>query len=137
MKKTLFFMTMSLLIASYSFAAPGASDLHIYKGNNIPYYRAQLFQSNTITANGPDIPIDLTGSTVTAYMVDSATLKTKIKGATCTVIDAVNGRVEYQWNVNDTNENGTYWIVFKVTNGLQILTLPSAFKARVIIDSLN
>lgn len=60
----------------------------------------------TITKEGT--AVDLTGATVKFYMKNSSTGAVKINGATCSILDTVNGVCQYNWTTNDTDTAGSY-----------------------------
>jgi BppU N-terminal domain len=62
------------------------------------------------------VPINLTGSTVTFYMQDMSGNEV-IDGGACSLIDAPNGQVRYQWLDGDSDISGLYAAEFLVTFG--------------------
>jgi len=68
--------------------------------------------------------IDLTGATVKFYMAKPD--GTVVINATATIVDAVNGKVRYEWQQGDLSEEGRYHAEFEITfpNG-DVLTAPS------------
>lgn len=60
-----------------------------------------------------DLNADLNGATVVAKLRRVHTTTTMSK--TCTITDATNGIVEYQWVAGDTDVPGSYIVEFLVT----------------------
>ncbi|MFQ5524258.1 MAG: BppU family phage baseplate upper protein [Acidimicrobiia bacterium] len=58
--------------------------------------------------------VDLTGATVVFYMQDEDGV-TVVNGASATITDAANGKVEYQWQAADTDTAGIFKGEFVVT----------------------
>lgn len=80
--------------------------------------------------------IDLSGATVKFIMASqSGTVKVN---TTATVVDAVAGKVKYQWQTGDTDTAGTYYAEFEVTfPGGKKLTVPNQnHLVVVVVDDL-
>ncbi len=57
---------------------------------------------------------------------------------TCTVTDAVDGRVTYLWQAGDTDTSGTYNIEFEIEWGTEIQTVPNdSYITIKIVDDLG
>ena len=61
--------------------------------------------------------VNLSGTTVVFNMRDTATETLKINNQTATVVDALNGVVEYRWATGDTDTVDSYEAEFEVTYG--------------------
>jgi len=82
------------------------------KGDQADPYTAQLKD-----ANGP---VDITGNKrVQFYMKNRKTGNKKIEGKTVNVLNASEGRVEYEWDSEDVDTAGVFEaeIVVEFTNG--------------------
>lgn len=61
----------------------------------------------------------------------------KVQGA-CTIVDAVNGVVEYAWQLGDTDTSGTYLAEWERTRGSAKMTFPTeGFDNVIISDDLD
>lgn len=100
------------------------NDFYIKTNDLLPYYRATFYDSAG--------RLDLTGCAVKATMVDDDRVK-KVDGVVATVTDATKGEVEYRWVAGDTDTAGDYYIEFEVTSGGKPFTMPSSFRAKVVI----
>lgn len=78
------------------------------QGDTAPSIRYTIQDEN-------DVAIDLTGATVAFYMQEVSSGVEKIDGAAATIVDAVNGIVEYQWAAGDSAEANLYLAEFVVT----------------------
>lgn len=110
--------------------ASAVTDHNMNVSDTWPYYSAQAVNS-TGTA------IDLTGATVTAYMIRvvPATTTPKINWSTCQITSPADGFFEYRWTASDTNTAGQYYIYFRVTDGTTVFTIPQRERAKVIISA--
>ena len=69
-------------------------------------------------------PVDLSGCAVRFLMRDLAGVA--VVAATCTIVNAVGGIVEYDWIIGGGNATaGTYQAEFEVTLGAVVNTYPS------------
>jgi hypothetical protein len=84
------------------------------------------------------VAINLTGSTVTFYMQDLSGNE-KITAGACSLIDAPNGLVRYQWQNADTTESGMFVAEFLVTfaGGTKRTTPDPGWLTIVISSSLR
>jgi len=81
--------------------------------------------------------LDLTGANATFVMKEHGSTTTKVNSS-ATIVDAVNGKIEYRWNSGDTDEAGVFRGVFKVTlsNG-KVASFPvNGYFEIVILDQL-
>lgn len=70
--------------------------------------------------------IDLTGATVTFGMRYRRSREDKILNAPASILDAPNGRVQYQWLATDTDQPGYFDAHFRVTYpGGQVESFPN------------
>lgn len=71
-------------------------------------------------------PINLTGATVTVTTILDGDDDPTVDGETCTITDAVNGVIRYEWQAGETDVSGMYRIEFLITffDGAT-LTVPS------------
>lgn len=72
----------------------------IKRGDRRPTWRVNL------TANG--VPVDLTGALAVRFTMDTAAGGASIVRQPMTVVNAVNGLVEYAWAAGETNNAGNY-----------------------------
>lgn len=106
------------------------ADFYIKRGDRLPTLARQLkWQDET--------PIDLTGCTVTWKMVDKKTRAVKVNAA-ATIVSAAEGRVEYDWQVVDTNAAGHFEGEWQITYpDARRLTVPNMnFVTVHVVDSL-
>ncbi|MGH2384532.1 MAG: BppU family phage baseplate upper protein [Candidatus Limnocylindria bacterium] len=87
-----------------------ATTFTFYQGNTRPFFAVQIRNNRT---NGV---VDLTGATVVFYFRHADGRAAKVSGATATVTDAVNGKVEYRWAAGDLDVPGIYDAEFRVTH---------------------
>lgn len=61
--------------------------------------------------------VDLIGATVEVAIHDNAGNEIKAYSSTgVTVVDAANGQVSYEFQADEVDEAGTYWVYFRVTS---------------------
>lgn len=87
----------------------------IKRNDRRPRYRVNL------TADGA--PVDLTAATSVRFLMKEGTTL-KVDGV-ATVVDALNGGVEYAWAVGDTDTAGEYQVEIEVSWGGETQTFPS------------
>lgn len=107
------------------------ADFYIKRGDRLPTLARQLkWQDET--------PIDLTGCTVRWKMVDKKTRSVKVSAA-ASVVSAVDGRVEYDWQSSDTDVSGHYDGEWQITYpDTKRLTVPNLnFVTVHVVDSLG
>ena len=87
---------------------------------------APALDATLMTSDGT--PIDLSGATVKAVMREKfAPFNPIVDHATAVVVDALAGKVRYNWTVPDTNTVGVYSFGFVVTfSGGTIRSVPSS-----------
>lgn len=78
--------------------------------------RDQLPEIVAILKDATGAVINLSGATVRFIMV-SKDDGSGVIDAPATVVDAVNGKVKYSWEVGDTDTSGTFNSEFEVTFG--------------------
>lgn len=71
-----------------------------------------LFPPLEATLSDENGPIDLSTATSVKLLMKSGS--TNVTGR-CTVVDAANGRVRYDWIRGDTDTIGTYQVEFEIT----------------------
>ena len=100
-------------------------------GNTLTPLKRQLVQKND---SGVYAAVNLTGKTVYFRMEDEDG-NDVIAGtsAACTVTDAANGKVEYDFQSADVDEAGTYYGYFDVYSGGEFDTFPAEAKSLKII----
>jgi hypothetical protein len=113
--------------------APYSPDVSMRVGNTVPYYYAQVVESNGMT------PHNITGDTITMsmYLVTPFYIPyvpPKILNAPCVITSGTTGQFIYQWSSTDTNTAGKYYVTFTVTEGANTYTLPTNDKAYVNIN---
>jgi len=74
-----------------------------------PYFAVQLLKEKDRSV------VDLTSCTVAFYFRHVDANQAKVSGAACNITDAVNGKVEYRWQVGDTAVPGLYNAEFRIT----------------------
>lgn len=77
----------------------------------------------------PGTPIDLRGLTVTFYMRiedPSADTPYKVSAGVCTLVDAENGEVRYDWQSGDLDTVGDYNAEFRVQTASGPRTVPAS-----------
>ena len=79
------------------------------QGNTRPYFAVQILSLIDRT------PVDLTSATVAFYFRHVDSTSAVVSGASCVITDAANGKVQYQWAVNDLATPGTYIAEFRIT----------------------
>ena len=101
------------------------ADYYIKQGDTYPALVAQLQDANSTGVN-------LVGCTVNVHV--------KLQGSVlfnrpCTIIDAANGWVQYNWQTGDTATPGTATMEFQVTfsNGTDITRFPDDRQLEVLI----
>lgn len=104
------------------------STFTIKKGDRLPKLRATLVDGNSAVIN-------LTGGSVQFRMRARAGGALKVNAA-ATVVDAVNGVVEYAWQAIDVDTAGTFDAEFAVTLSGLVQTVPSSGYVLVIIEPL-
>lgn len=97
------------------------ADFNIKRNDTEPPITATLEDSNGA--------IDLTGSIVKFIMKDPNSGVAKVD-AQANITDPVNGLVQYQWQVGDTDTGGFFFAEWEVT-------LPSGRRATFPNDSFN
>jgi hypothetical protein len=95
------------------------ADFYLKKGDRLA--------SLVATLKKPDgTAQDLTGATVFMYMrLRGSTGTPKINGASASIIDAANGRVQYDWEVADVDTVGRYWATFVVNISGKLKSFPT------------
>lgn len=83
------------------------SDFTIKQNDTRPVLDAQLQM-------GDGTPINLTGCTVKFCMISTIAKQPKIN-TQAAIIDAVNGKVRYNWAPSDTDIPGSYKAEFEIT----------------------
>ncbi|MFD1342867.1 hypothetical protein [Litorisediminicola beolgyonensis] len=78
-------------------------------------------------------PMDLTSAVSVELRVVDAQLSPVFSGM-CTVFDAENGWVRYEWQADDTAEAGTFLGKFIVTFADQRMTVPNNGGTRIVVD---
>lgn len=91
------------------------------QGDTLPVLIAQLVGAD-------DVPQDLTLATQVKFsMKNKKTGTVVINEADCTIIDALNGKVRYDWQVGDTASIGQFEGEFEVTfSGGKVATFPNS-----------
>jgi len=80
-----------------------------------------------------DNPVDLSGASVNFRMVEPRGGGNVLDKA-CTITDAANGKVKYDWDAEDTSEYGRYRAEFVVNyNDGEVETFPNSSYHTVII----
>ena len=92
-----------------------------------PSLTAQLFDAEGNVIN-------LTGATATFRMRRRFSLVDKIAAGPVTIVDALLGRVRYDWQPGDTDEAGVYDSWVKVTQAGALTSFPSDRSHEVKID---
>lgn len=119
---------LPLLLFALLLAAPVLAEVDPFPmktGDRLPFYPVKFRTSTGV--------VDLSGSTVTATMVDS-TGNTVFADAVVYVTATTRGEAEYRWATGDTAAAGTYYIEFRVVDPTgRPYTLPSSFRAAVVI----
>lgn len=103
--------------------------VYMKKGDRLPLLRSTLTQSDNVT------PINLTAATVTFTMRHRLTGVVKIAAGAVTIIDAVNGVVQYGWGAADTDTEGAYDAEFTVSIGGLPETVPGSGCILVLIEA--
>lgn len=78
--------------------------------------------------------INLTSATSVKFVMKGKVSATTVTG-TCTIVDAVNGKVSYAWVSPDTNTPDTYSVEFVIhwsAGGIQ--TVPNALAANPTVE---
>lgn len=71
-------------------------------------------------------PVDLTGATVVMNMILDGATSFTVDSGSCTIVNATEGSIRYQWVSPETDVPGMYRIEFIITfNSGAILTVPS------------
>jgi hypothetical protein len=83
----------------------------IKQNDTYPYLAAQLKESKE---GGEKELIDLTSAEKVKFVAKLKTGETVIEGE-CTIVEAKEGKVEYEWASEDTKTAGLYEIEFKIT----------------------
>lgn len=81
--------------------------------------------------------VDITGATIYCTMKNSKTgiLKINRRTSGISILDAENGQFEFQWEVGDTDEVGTFYIEFEIHPLLGgKYTVPARDRAKVVIS---
>lgn len=79
-------------------------------------------------------PIVLTNASSVKFVMKGKSSATVVTG-TCTIVDAVSGKVSYAWVAPDTNTPDTYSVEFVIhwtAGGVQ--TVPNALAANPIVE---
>lgn len=105
--------------------------LHITRGDSAPPYRFKV-------VNSYNRPVVLTGATIYCTMISgSGAVKINHSNVGTSVIDALAGEGEYQWQAGDTEDAGVFQIEFEVNLPTgEIFTVPRAAdgEAHVLIS---
>jgi len=84
------------------------TDFSIKQSNRRPYLRVTLKDEN-------DVVVNVTTANAVLFSMEARDIVTpKIARAAATVVDAVNGVVEYRWTAADTDTEGIYFGEFVV-----------------------
>lgn len=83
-------------------------DYYLKRGDRLTPIRATLRDATGAVVN-------LSGYTVRFIMVEVVSEVVKVDEP-ATILDAVNGRVEYAWGAEDTDTDGTYYAEWEVTH---------------------
>lgn len=116
-----------------------ADPFRIKESDSAPAYVAVLKSSYGLPG---EAPINLSAATSVKFLMRSVNLSDddppKVT-ANCTITDAVNGIVTYQWTGSDTDTSGTYNVEFQITWGDgRIQTIPNADYLTVeVVDDLG
>jgi hypothetical protein len=95
------------------------ADFTFKRGDTYPFLKAQL-------KDGNDAPVNLTGATVRLLLKTQGGTPTLLVNQTCTIVDAVAGRVQYEWQAGDTDDVNTLSGEFEVTwSDGEITTFPN------------
>jgi len=89
------------------------------KGDTTPFEDQLKWDDGTV--------IDLTTATSVKFTMRlyQATID-KVAAATCSITDATNGKIKYNWTASDVNAAGMYKYRYTITfNDSSILTVPS------------
>lgn len=87
------------------------NSIQFKRGDTAAVIRATLYSDDASTT-----PLDLTGASVKFIMaLIAAEPGTPVVNGACTIIDAVNGRVGYDWMSTDVAVAGVYMAEFQVT----------------------
>ena len=107
------------------------SDFQIKAGSTSPPLTATL----TDTVDGVEVPVNLTGATVTMRMRRAESGPLVITDGPVTIVgDQTQGDVAYQWQPADTDEHGMYLVQWKVVfSGGEIQYYPTEDYTRVEI----
>lgn len=106
------------------------ADFTIKRGDTFPFLRAVLSD-----ANGP---VDLTGATVKVILKTPGLSGTVVVNDVCTITNAANGIVEYEWDPADTATVNTLDAEWQVTwADAEVTTFPNeGFKSVAITQDL-
>ena len=101
---------------------------YYYKtGDRLPTMRHTL-------RDGDDAPINLTGATVTLRMKRDGAAGLVLTDVAVTVIDAVNGIVDYAWGPNDLALAGRYLVTYGASIAGLPMTIPGQGTAIVLVE---
>lgn len=100
--------------------------VYMKKGDRLPLLRASLTGADGVALN-------LTAASVVFRMRPRGGSALKVNSS-ATVVDAVNGVVQYGWGATDTDTEGLYDGEFVVTVGGLVETVPSSGYVLVSVE---
>lgn len=104
------------------------ADVTIKQHDNYPYLQASLSD-----ANGP---VDLTTAVQVKFIAKGVSVTVT---GTCSIIDATNGVIQYQWAAGDTGTPDDYEVEFEVTwPSAKVQTFPNdSYKSLTVMADLG
>lgn len=102
---------------------------HIKKGDTDLPLRMQLFDSDTCTE------FDISGYSIRFYMAPIDDLSTpKVNGSSANIVSAADGIFEYIWGANDTDTEGKFQFIFKLTKSGKTFSVPLVSPGIVVVE---
>ncbi len=103
-------------------------DIQMKKGDRLPSIERVLRAPD-------DTPVDLTGASGVVFKFQLATTPPgAVISGSCVIVDALNGRVRYDWGASDTAVGGTYRAEFIATIGGKEETFPNKGFLVLVVD---